>query len=83
MRIDCRECAMYRSEHCNDCLVTALVHPPEGELDIEEELGEPLGALADAGLVPVLRFRPRADRSPDQVDAPGADPPGSAAGAAP
>jgi len=50
---------MYRSEHCDDCLVTALLHPPEGEVEIEEELDDPLGALSGAGLIPVLKFRPR------------------------
>ena len=59
MKIDCRDCTMYRSEHCDDCLVTALLHPPEGEVEIEEELDDPIGALSGAGLIPVLKFRPR------------------------
>ena len=29
MRIDCSECEMYRSRHCEDCLVTALLYPPQ------------------------------------------------------
>ncbi len=65
MKIDCTTCEMYRSSHCDDCLVTALLHPPEGEVEIEEDLGEPLEALAGAGLIPVLKFRPRA-RPPDE-----------------
>ena len=64
MRIDCSECAMYRSEHCEDCLVTALVHPPEVPLEIDDELDQPLTALSQAGLIPVLRFRPRNPRAP-------------------
>lgn len=68
MKIDCTTCEMYRSSHCDDCLVTALLHPPEGEVEIEEDLGEPLQALAGAGLIPVLKFRPRSvppgDRDP-------------------
>ncbi len=61
MKIDCTTCEMYRSQHCDDCLVAALLHPPEGEVEIEEDLGEPLGVLAGAGLIPVLKFRPRSD----------------------
>jgi len=60
MLIDCTKCEMYRSRHCDDCLVTALLHPPEDQIEIEEELDPPLQALAGAGLIPVLRFRPRA-----------------------
>jgi hypothetical protein len=69
MRIDCRKCAMYDSEHCDDCLVTALLHPPTGEVELEPRLDGPLEALAGAGLIPVLRFRPRSsggDRPPDE-----------------
>ncbi|HEX2239579.1 MAG TPA: hypothetical protein VHJ82_00330 [Actinomycetota bacterium] len=59
MRIECDKCVMYQSEHCADCLVTALLHPPEGVLEIDRDLEPPLGALAEAGLIPVLKFRPR------------------------
>lgn len=59
MRIECSNCEMYQSHHCDDCLVTALLHPPTGTLDIDEELDPPLEALSSAGLIPVLRFRPR------------------------
>ena len=34
MKIDCTACEMYRSEHCDDCLVTALLHPPDGVVEI-------------------------------------------------
>jgi hypothetical protein len=60
MLIDCTKCEMYRSSHCDDCLVTALLHPPEDQVEIEDELDPPLQALAGAGLIPVLKFRPRA-----------------------
>ena len=59
MRIDCTECEMYGSDHCEDCLVTALLHPPTGPVEIDEELDPSLQALSGAGLIPVLRFRPR------------------------
>lgn len=59
MKIDCHECSMYQSHHCDDCLVTALLHPPDGEVEIDDELDDPLQALSGAGLIPVLKFRPR------------------------
>ena len=59
MRIECSSCAMYRTEHCDDCLVTALLHPPEADVDIDEDLDPSLQALSGAGLIPVLKFRPR------------------------
>lgn len=59
MRIDCTECEMYRTDHCDDCLVTALLHPPAAQVEIDEDLDPPLQALAGAGLIPVLKFRPR------------------------
>ena len=71
MKIDCTTCEMYRTQHCDDCLVTALLHLPEGEVEIEEELDDPLGALAGAGLIPVLKFRPRestVESPPEQAD---------------
>ncbi len=64
MKIDCHECEMYRSQHCDDCLVSALLHPPEGVVDLDEELDPTLRSLSGAGLIPVLRFRPRTDPTP-------------------
>ena len=64
MRIDCTECAMYQSEHCDDCLVTALLHPPHGAVEIDDDLEPPLVALSGAGLLPVLKFRSRPDDVP-------------------
>jgi hypothetical protein len=64
VRIDCSECQMYRSHHCDDCLVTALLHPQSSSVEIEDELDPPLQTLAGAGLIPVLRFRPREAPAP-------------------
>ena len=64
MRIDCHECEMYRSQHCDDCLVTALLHPPEGVVDLPESLDPAIEALTGAALIPVLKFRPRNERPP-------------------
>jgi hypothetical protein len=75
MRIDCHECSMYQSSHCDDCLVTALLHPPNDVVEIDDELGPELDELTGAGLIPVLRFRPRlvdpegaSERTPDVAD---------------
>jgi hypothetical protein len=59
MLIDCSKCEMYRSEHCDDCLVTVLLHPITDEVEIADDLEPPLSALADAGLIPALKFRAR------------------------
>ena len=59
MLIDCTKCEMYRTEHCSDCLVTALLHPPSQQVEIEDDLDPPLQTLAGTGLIPVLKFRPR------------------------
>jgi hypothetical protein len=69
MRIDCSECAMYRTEHCDDCLVTALLHPPAGAVEWDEDLAAPLEALAGGGLIPVLKFRPRGQGEDPAADA--------------
>lgn len=60
VKIDCGSCAMYKSEHCGDCLVTAVVGPPRQDLEIDDDLEAPLQLLARAALVPELKFRPAA-----------------------
>ena len=74
MKIVCTDCQMYNSPHCDDCLVTALLHPPEAPVEIDEDLDPPLQALSGAGLIPVLKFRPREpaedpDKSPEVSEA--------------
>ena len=64
MKIDCHDCEMYRSQHCDDCLVTAMLHPPDGVVDIDETLDPALQALSGAALIPVLKFRPRHEPRP-------------------
>ena len=66
MKIDCTECAMYRSNHCEDCLVTHLLRPPEDAVVIDDELWPPLGALSGAGLIPVLKYCPREELADDR-----------------
>jgi hypothetical protein len=64
VRIECGRCEMYESEHCADCLVTALLHPPAGAIEIDDELDSSIQALGEAGLIPVLKFRARDQRKP-------------------
>jgi hypothetical protein len=62
---------MYQSEHCEDCLVTALLHPATDSVEIDEGLDPSLKALSGAGLIPVLRFRPRPEppaAAPEEED---------------
>lgn len=59
MNIDCSLCAMQDTHHCDDCVVSVLLHPPAGVIELDEHLDRSLQALAGAGLVPALRFRPR------------------------
>ena len=75
MRIECGECQMYQSSHCDDCLVTALLHPIDDVVEIDETLDASLQTLSGAGLIPVLKFRPRETHA----GAPGAGASGSAA----
>jgi hypothetical protein len=63
VRIECGRCEMYESEHCADCLVTALLHPPAGAIEIDDELDSSLQALSRAGLIPVLKFRASVERA--------------------
>lgn len=70
MRIDCSQCEMFRSEHCDDCLVTALLHAPEEPVDIDDELRPPLQELSQQGLIPVLKFRPGGPEGDSSVRAP-------------
>jgi hypothetical protein len=68
MRIECSDCEMYQSQHCDDCLVTALLHPQEDVVEIDEDLQSPLHTLTAGGLIPVLKFRPRAsDETPGNL----------------
>ena len=73
MRIDCTQCEMYRSSHCDDCLVTAMLHPPQSPVEIPDELARPVEALTGGGLIPVLRFRPRAPSEETTAEPPEED----------
>jgi hypothetical protein len=68
MKIDCTACEMYETHHCDDCLVMAVLHPPGGPLEIDESLDPSIKALSGAGLIPVLKFRPRRDPPDEQAE---------------
>lgn len=53
MIIDCDSCEV-RGLACDDCVVTALLGGPPGEIDDAEAAA--LDALAGSGLVPPLRL---------------------------
>lgn len=53
MIIDCDSCEV-RGLACDDCVVTALLGGPPGEIDDDEVAA--LDALAGSGLVPPLRL---------------------------
>ena len=53
MIIDCDSCEV-RGLACGDCVVSALLGGPPGEIDEGEAAA--LEALADSGLVPPLRL---------------------------
>lgn len=63
MQIDCETCPV-RGEACGDCVVTALLGPPE----LDEREGAALVLLADRGLVSPLRDpRPATDVEPSDL----------------
>jgi hypothetical protein len=57
MLIDCDTCAM-RDVSCGDCVVSALLGPRDGSLELDSAEQDALGALACGGLLPPLRLVP-------------------------
>lgn len=53
MIIDCETC-IAPATACQDCVVTALLGPPD-QLELSEEDQRVIAVLADGGLVPPLR----------------------------
>jgi hypothetical protein len=59
VHIDCDTCVMRDTAACDDCIVTFLLDRPEGAVVIDVEAERALRTLADAGLTPRNRYRPR------------------------
>ena len=57
MLIDCDTCAV-RDLACGDCVVTALLGPQGGHLELDSSEQNALDALAGGGLLPPLRLIP-------------------------
>ncbi|MFD1826544.1 MULTISPECIES: hypothetical protein [Mumia] len=55
LTIDCARC-LARPRACGDCVVTALLGPPDDAVRLDAEEGAALAALSSAGLVPPLRL---------------------------
>lgn len=61
MIIDCKDCEMFGTEQCEDCLVMAVLsRKPGSALEIDEESLDAVESLQQAGLAPVLRFKRKA-----------------------
>lgn len=61
MIIDCSQCAMYQSEHCEDCFVMAVIsHKRDTPLEIDADDQAAIELLQQAGLAPVLKFKRKA-----------------------
>jgi hypothetical protein len=60
MTIDCRDCVMQNSAHCDDCLVTFICsREPDEALVVPVAEVRALRLLADSGLVPTLKHERR------------------------
>jgi NSD-like protein with Cys-His rich domain len=59
MRIDCDDCAHQGTSQCDDCVVSFLLDREDGALVVDAEEARALRSLGEAGLVPVLRLRPK------------------------
>lgn len=78
MLIDCNSCTA-RPAACQDCVMTVLLGPIDGELELDDSEAQALDALADGGLVPPLRMVPMidprhvepAERGSERADRPG------------
>ncbi len=64
MEIDCDRCAFQGTDQCRDCVVTFVLDRDAGPLVVNHEEAEALRQLGEAGLVPVLRLRPKRGYDP-------------------
>jgi hypothetical protein len=57
LHVDCDRC-LARGPACEDCVITVLLGPSYGVLDLDSDEQATLSALAEQGLVPPLRLVP-------------------------
>lgn len=59
MIIDCSDCELAGTEHCEDCFVMAVLsHKNKDEpLILEPDEEEAIAALEEVGLIPVIKFK--------------------------
>jgi hypothetical protein len=57
LHVDCDRC-IARGPACEDCVITVLLGPPAGKVDLDSDERAALSALAEQGLVPPLRLVP-------------------------
>jgi hypothetical protein len=55
MLIDCDTCVV-RGLACKECVVSVLLGPPNGRMELDDAEQSALAVLADAGMVPRLRL---------------------------
>ncbi|HEX9694929.1 MAG TPA: hypothetical protein VGB64_01285 [Actinomycetota bacterium] len=56
--IDCGTCVMRSTDACRECVVTAIVNPPEGAIVFDAAEERAIRAMGTAGLLPLVRYRP-------------------------
>mgnify|MGYP001826913207 CR=1 FL=1 len=60
LTIDCAVCVSRDTDACDDCIVSYLVdHEADTPIVLDAQEQRAVDLLADAGLVPASRFRPR------------------------
>jgi hypothetical protein len=59
LHVDCDRCVA-RGPTCEDCVITILLSPPHGVVELDSDEQATLSALAEQGLVPPLRLIPGA-----------------------
>lgn len=57
-QIDCGTCVMRETDACRDCVVMAIVDPPQGALVFDAAEERAIRAMAKAGLLPLVKYRP-------------------------
>jgi len=58
LHIDCETCVMRETDACRHCVVMAIVNPPKGAIVFDAAEERAIRAMATAGLLPLVRYRP-------------------------